>query len=92
MDYNVYFNPTAQLADTKFNGLSWSDWQKNGKDNHSLYADPLFENPEKFDFKLKPNSPAFALGFKPINMEEVGPRKNPALNTDLSPAKGAGNN
>jgi hypothetical protein len=38
-------------------------------------ADPLFVAPEKDDFRLKPNSPALKLGFQPIDVRNVGPRK-----------------
>ena len=30
-----------------------------------------------YDFNLRQNSPAFELGFRPINTENVGPRKQP---------------
>lgn len=45
-------------------GLTWSEWQACGKEIGGRYADPLFENPENNDFRLKPESPAFGLGFK----------------------------
>ena len=51
----------------------WEAWQANGMDRHSLVADPLFENLEKDDFRLKPNSPAMRLGFEPIPFEMIGP-------------------
>jgi len=35
-------------------------------DLHSKIGDPRFVDPENGDFSLKPNSPAFELGFKPI--------------------------
>ena len=41
-------------------------------DNLILDADPGFENIETGDFRLKPNSPAFKLGFKKIPMEKIG--------------------
>ena len=51
----------------------WAAWQKLGADVHSRVADPLFVNADKDDYRLKPNSPAFALGFKPIPVEKIGP-------------------
>lgn len=51
----------------------WEAWQANGMDRHSLVADPQFENLEKDDFRLKPNSPALRLGFEPIPFEKMGP-------------------
>jgi hypothetical protein len=35
-------------------------------------ADPLFVDPEHRDYRLKPESPALALGFKPIDVNEAG--------------------
>ena len=58
----------------KFNGNTWIEWRQRGKDAHSRYADPLFVAPEKGDFTLNPKSPAFELGFQPIDLTTVGPR------------------
>lgn len=74
MDWNLYFNPTLELSEVTFNKLSFADWQKAGKDRHSLYADPKFVDPEKHDFRLQPDSPAFALGFQAIDLDRVGPQ------------------
>jgi len=41
------------------------------KDN-LLDEDPLFVDAEKLDFRLKDDSPAFKLGFKPIPIEKIG--------------------
>lgn len=73
-DYNLYYNPLQSLESLRFNGMSWDEWHQKGKDVHSIYADPMFVNPEKYDFTLKPGSPAFKQGFKNIDMSEVGPR------------------
>lgn len=51
----------------------WAAWQANGMDRHSLVADPLFENMDKDDFRLKPSSPALKLGFEPIPFGKIGP-------------------
>lgn len=48
-------------------------WRAAGKDVHSIAADPLFVNPEKDDYRLRSDSPAFALGFKEIPIEKIGP-------------------
>lgn len=41
-----------------------------------LIKDPLFVDAEKRNFTLSENSPAFEIGFKPIDISDVGPRKN----------------
>jgi hypothetical protein len=53
---------------------TFKDWQDLGFDTHSIVADPLFVDPENDDFSLKPESPAFDLGFKPIDLSRVGLR------------------
>lgn len=53
----------------------WNAWQSAGWDAHSLVADPLFVDWKNDDFRLKPESPAFKLGFKAIPVEEIGIRK-----------------
>ena len=43
-----------------------------GFDSNSLIADPLFVTPEKQNFRLQTNYPAFELGFPPIPIERIG--------------------
>jgi len=64
---NLFWNP----AGTK--GLP-EKWKAQGLDKESLIADPLFVDPEKGDFTLKPDSPALKMGFQPIDVSTVGPR------------------
>lgn len=54
----------------------WESWKSHGLDTHSVIADPMFLNPSKDDYRLRPDSPAFALGFKPIPVEKIGPYKS----------------
>ena len=64
-DYNLYFD--AQGQPLAFGDSTLEEWQEQGMDVHSLVADPLFVDPEHFDFRLKPDSPAFQLGFQPLD-------------------------
>ena len=74
-DWNLYFNPAQKLEEVKFTKENtWAEWRKRGKDAHSRYADPRFVAPEQGDFTLKPDSPALALGFQPIDISQTGPR------------------
>jgi hypothetical protein len=50
----------------------WQSWQQLA-DKQSIIADPKFIAPEKDDYRLASDSPAFALGFKQIPVEKIGP-------------------
>lgn len=71
-DNNVYFKIGGGQFD--FSGWSFAEWQNRGQDLHSIVGDPLFADPENGDFTLSPASPALALGFQPIDVDDVGPR------------------
>jgi hypothetical protein len=51
----------------------WEGWLATGQDAHSIIADPLFVDPGADDYRLRPESPAFDLGFEPIPVDEIGP-------------------
>ena len=55
----------------------WQSWQKQGMDLHSLVADPLFVDRDHDDFRLRPESPAWALGVQPIPWDRIGPYASP---------------
>ncbi|MFO0925513.1 MAG: right-handed parallel beta-helix repeat-containing protein [Gemmataceae bacterium] len=55
----------------------WASWQAAGHDRKSIVADPLFVDPKHDDYRLKPDSPAFKLGFEPIPVEKIGPYESP---------------
>jgi hypothetical protein len=55
----------------------WQSLQAMGFDRNSLVADPLFVAPEKDDWRLRPGSPAFKLGFQPIPVDKIGPYQDP---------------
>lgn len=71
-DRNLYWREGAGAL--RFSGLSWEEWQGRGMDRNSLIADPLFLAADRGDFRLKSESPAFRLGFQPIDLSRVGPR------------------
>ena len=75
-DYNLYFHAGGKpITNTGIQGMStFEEWQKSGLDAHSIVADPLFVDPANDNYSLKPDSPAFKLGFKPIDMSTVGLR------------------
>ena len=48
-------------------------WRDAGFDRNSVIADPLFTDPDAGDFTLRPDSPAFDMGFEPIPVDRIGP-------------------
>jgi hypothetical protein len=70
LDHNLYWNTSGQPID--FQGMDFAAWQRTGKDEGSLIADPLLVAPDRFDFHLKPNSPAEQIGFQPFDYSKAG--------------------
>ncbi|MCK4624241.1 MAG: right-handed parallel beta-helix repeat-containing protein, partial [Phycisphaerae bacterium] len=80
-DYNLYYDstggPILMSGQMPEGGKDHSleAWKKalGGKfDQHSVVADPMFIDPAKRDYRLKPDSPALKLGFKPIDTSKIG--------------------
>ena len=65
---------SARVADVG-KEYSLGEWRAKGLGEHSIIADPQFVDRKNRNFALKPDSPAFELGFKPIDISAVGPRK-----------------
>jgi hypothetical protein len=72
MDRNLYWDASHPDGDIRFGEATFAEWQARGHDQHSLIADPQFVDPAHYDFRLKPTSPAFALGFVPIDASTIG--------------------
>ena len=71
-DYNLYYD--ARGLPVTFAGMSFDQWRQSGQDAHGMIADPQFANPAAGDFTLAATSPALAIGFRPIDLSQVGPR------------------
>lgn len=69
---NLWFDPHGEA---KLDGLTWEKWRACGKEVNGRYADPRFVNARRFDFRLKKDSPALALGFQPFDYTRAGVRK-----------------
>lgn len=72
-DNNLFWNPFTTLAmengeigrtvDFPETPRTFAQWQAyTGQDSHSIFADPLFKDPENHDFSLLPNSPVDTFG------------------------------
>lgn len=70
---NLYFHTGGEPV--KFMKHTFEEWKAKGLDTKSIIADPMFVDPENGDYSLRPDSPAFKLGFEPIDVSDVGPRK-----------------
>ena len=79
-DFNCIWHfgrPLLTLLDKTPAERQWDEWNKLGFDRHSLVDDPRFVDPEKDDYRLRPDSPALKVGFKPIPVEKIGPYQSP---------------
>jgi hypothetical protein len=73
-DYNIIHcsSRTIKLEAAGLEDPQWQSWLGRGMDVNSILADPLFKDASKHDYRLKEDSPAFKLGFKPIPVEKIG--------------------
>jgi hypothetical protein len=85
VDYNCLWSDLGQFVarvrdrdegeergERKRRKLSLPEWQALGYDLHSLFADPLFIDPDKGDYRVRPESPALKLGFVNFDMDTFG--------------------
>ena len=74
-DHNLYYRTGGQNVNfgrSMSGPIPLEQWRQRGQDRHSLVADPRFVDPEHSDFSLRPDSPVKKIGFKPIDLSEVG--------------------
>ena len=57
--------------------LDLEGWQQRGHDRDGVVADPGFIDAANGDFRLRPDSPALALGFVPVDHAKAGRRPAP---------------
>jgi hypothetical protein len=69
-DKNCYWD--TRTTDIRFDDKSFKEWQKSGKDLHSIIADPGFVDPENFDFRFGKNSVAKKISFIPFDYSQAG--------------------
>jgi hypothetical protein len=80
IDYNIFFNDlgeSSRFVSVRLWGnqkvtYKIKEWREIGYDKHSIFADPLFINPEKGDYRVKPESPALKLGFRNFDVDNFG--------------------
>lgn len=69
-DKNCYWD--TRTKDIRFGKLSFAEWQKSGKDIHSLIANPEFADPSTFDFRIKNKAAMHKIGFKVFDYSKAG--------------------
>ncbi|PWU12732.1 MAG: hypothetical protein C5B50_20940 [Verrucomicrobia bacterium] len=79
MDHNLYFDTRSGTNTGAFplGAGTWKQWQARAHDRNSILADPLFAAEKENDFQLRPGSPAFQIGFRPIDLRNIGPDTSP---------------
>jgi hypothetical protein len=73
---NLYYH--AKNPAPQFDSVSFEQWQAAGLDAGSQIANPQFIDPDQFDFRLRPDSPAVEIGFKPFDPNQAGVYGDPA--------------
>ncbi|MHC4122198.1 MAG: right-handed parallel beta-helix repeat-containing protein [Planctomycetota bacterium] len=71
-DFNLYYN----IADPQWGKKHLDREREFSIEQNSISTNPLFEDINNHDFRLKPGSPALALGFEQIDFESIGLTEN----------------
>lgn len=69
-DYNCYWDTRSKKLSVR--NIAFPEWQKQGKDQHSVIADPGFVNPDAFDFRFKNKRIAQKIGFNLFDFTKAG--------------------
>jgi len=56
------------------NGKSHGEWREKSGERGGIVADPLFVDAARNDYRLRPESPAFRMGFRPFDPRKAGRR------------------
>jgi len=70
---NLWWDVRGRDA-ARFGKGGWDAWCASGKETGGRLEDPLFVDADKFDFRLRPDSPAPKLGFRPWDFTNAGRR------------------
>lgn len=84
MDYNLFWNDLGAFRARVIGGergmgekreYTLEAWQALGYDRHSVFADPGFMDAANGDYRLRPDSPALALGIHSVDTRLSGPEQ-----------------
>jgi hypothetical protein len=73
-NFNLFHGGDETAGKKALSNLRKNEIEKDGK-----YADPMFADFKKFDFRLKPDSPALKMGIESIDAEKIGLLDDPAF-------------
>jgi len=73
-DGNVFYHPSGEYHFSGYPVQNLEEWKSlyAQHDQYTVTADPLFVDPANHDYRLKPNSPALARGFEPVDLASPG--------------------
>lgn len=71
---NLWWTPGG-IKTNDFNRRSLAEWRRQGMDAGSVFEDPGFRDEAHGDWRLKPDSPAFRIGFREWDYTLAGVRK-----------------
>jgi len=69
-DYNAYWD--TRTKDIMVGTQTFKEWQKAGKDQHSIIADPKFVDADHLDFRVRNKSLISKIKFKPFDYTKAG--------------------
>lgn len=69
-DKNCYWDPRSK--NIQFKNQSFTEWQKAGKDVHSIIANPDFADPSAFNFSIKNKAVVRRIGFNEFDYSQAG--------------------
>jgi len=74
---NLYWPTNGKIPDRlTATHYSWDEWRKMGRDKGSSFADPMFENIDARNFRLKQGSLAQEIGFREWDLSLAGVLKD----------------
>jgi hypothetical protein len=68
-DFNLFWDVSGKKP--ALGKPTWEAWNALGLDTKSVFADPLFVDAAHDNYNLKPDSPAFKLGFVKLDLSRV---------------------
>ena len=70
IDYNCYWH--TQTDNPDFHGLTFDEWKNLRRDGNSVLANPMFRDPENYDFNFRDLSSVNSINFTPFDYSAAG--------------------